>query len=93
MVGWHHRLDGRDLSKLWVLVMHREAWHAAVHWGPKELNATERLNRSELIYTYTCIHAIFSFFIPSSANRYFGCFSDLAIVKSAAMNIGVYKSF
>ena len=31
MVGWHHWLNGRNLSKLWKLVMDREAWHAAVH--------------------------------------------------------------
>ena len=32
MVRWHHWLDGvRCLSKLWKLVMDREAWHAAVH--------------------------------------------------------------
>ena len=34
-----------------------------------------------------------NFFIHSSVHRHFGCFYDLAIVNSAAMNIGVFASF
>ena len=31
MVGWHHQLNGHDLSELRELMMDREAWRAGIH--------------------------------------------------------------
>ena len=31
LVGWHHDATDTGLSRLWELVMNREAWRVAVH--------------------------------------------------------------
>ena len=31
IVGWHHQLNGYELSKLQEMVKDREAWNPAVH--------------------------------------------------------------
>ena len=46
MAGWHHRLDGHELSKLREFVMDREDWRAAIHGVTK--SRTQLSNWTEL---------------------------------------------
>ena len=65
-----------SLSKLWELEMEREAWHAAVPWGRKELDMTEQLSRLILGITYSN----FVFSHRRSKNIYTECFVCVCVV-------------
>ena len=93
------RLDGiinskdMSLSKLWKLVMEREAWRAAVHRVTK-LDMIEQLNWIELIRMNDiplCVYSIFCLSIHLTMVTW-GCFHLLAFVNNAYMNMGVQTS-
>ena len=96
MAGWHHWLDGRESEWTPWDGEGQGGLACCDSWGGKELDMTERLNWTELnwtdwvIFHFICIP---HFFIHSHVNKHLGGFRVLAIVNSAAVNIGVYVSF
>ena len=58
MVGWHHRLDGHGLSKLWELVMDREAWRTTVYGVSKNWTQLSDWTECKLLNLYICLYYI-----------------------------------
>ena len=59
MAGWHHWLDGREMSEIWEMVIDREAWRAAINGVAK--SQTRLSNLTELNWaTFTHIEGYYS---------------------------------
>ena len=48
MVGWHHRLDGREFEQAPRVGDGQGSLVCCSPWGHKELDATEQLNWTDL---------------------------------------------
>ena len=81
MVGWHHQLNGHKFEQTLGDSGGQRSLACCSPWGCKELDTIQRLN-NEQQYTYHII------FINLSVDGHLGCFQVLAIVNSAAMNMG-----
>ena len=84
MVGCPSDSMDMGLSKLWELVMDREAWRAAIHGVAKSrtrLSNLTELNRTE----QSVVYMDHIFFICTSASGHSGCLHVLVYCKQAAV--------
>ena len=52
MVGWHHRLNGREFEKTLGDREGQGSLACCSPWGRKELDTTEQLYNNNLFYIY-----------------------------------------
>ena len=58
MVGWHHRLNGREFEETQEIVEHRGAWCAAVHGVVR--SRTQLSKRTTATATYSVMENVTS---------------------------------
>ena len=75
MVGWHHRLDGHEFDQALGVDDGQGGLVCCSPWGCKELDTTERLNRTELIIIYRTNSTILFYtnFSLKQLYRYYFC--------------------
>ena len=59
MVGWHHRLDGREFEQARRVGDGQGGLACCSPWGRKEPDTTERLNRNDCILPGSSVQRIF----------------------------------